>query len=410
MIEEWTEAPPRCDGFERLSPLGRGGMGVVYRAFEPALQRWVALKMLPAEGVDTPEARASFHAEAQRLARIAHPNIVPIHTFGESEGRPFFTMTYVEGETLQASLRAAAVGDTTKTSGWFRRGDEAAARRANLASCVVARALSGALEHLHGAGVVHRDLKPANVLLDPVGRPILVDLGVAAEAGGAPVDDGLVPPGTVRFMAPELLRPEGARSGPTADVYALGLVLFEMLTLRPAFAQEELGALVDAVRSGDKPTLREVDPDAPAALDAIVERATAVDAGARFADAGEMSHALLRATGDLGDASEITHLVLGDEITRALAPEGRVRGRLRAWLPFGASLALGVAIGASGLPRSDAPVQAPPASAPPHRAANSPRAEPEPTDSSPDSPRPLARLESPSDAMRPAFDRGLRLR
>ncbi len=409
MIEDWTEAPPRCDGFERLSPLGRGGMGVVYRAFEPALQRWVALKMLPAEGVDTPEARARFHAEAQRLARIAHPNIVPIHTFGESEGRPFFTMTYVEGETLQESLRGAAVGDATRASGWFRRGDEAAERRANLASCVVARALSGALEHLHGAGVVHRDLKPANVLLDPVGRPILVDLGVAAEAGGSPADDGLFPPGTVRFMAPELLAAGAAPSGPAADVYALGLVLFEMLTLRPAFAQEELGALVDAVRSGDKPTLREVDPDLPAALDAIVRRATAVDAGARYADAGEMSEALLRATGDLGDASEITHLVLGDELTRALAAEGKVRGRLRAWLPFGASLALGVAIGASGLPRSNAPAPVASSPAPSPRTAGPPDAEPDPTPGPAATvQRPLARLAPRDGGARP--EPGIHLR
>lgn len=354
MTDALKERPPRIDGYESLTPLARGGMGIVYRARQSALERWVALKVLPHELLDTPRARERFRDEAHRLARIGHPNIVPIHTFGESEGRPYFTMAYVEGETLQQVLRAAAIGDESRFGSWFRAVDPDDGGRAQLAACIVCRALADALEHLHGVGVVHRDVKPANVLIDPVGRPMLVDLGISHEPA-APDDDDDPPPGTLRYMAPELLGPRWNDIDGRADVYALGLTLFEMLTLTPAFGHEEIGALVDAIRRGERPSLREFDRRIPAALAEIVEKATATLAADRFATAGAMGDALKGATAALADEAGISHLALGSELEAArLVVVNRDleerRRRARRWSPVAVAGLFVLGLGVAGVP------------------------------------------------------------
>ncbi len=229
-------------GYDLLGILGQGGMGVVYKARQVQLNRTVALKMMRA-GVETSaEGRRRFRAEAEAVARLQHPNIVQVHDVGEFNGQLYFSMEFVAGSSLAYQLtgplpvpRAAALLET------------------------LARAVHAA----HQAGVIHRDLKPGNVLLTAEGTPKIADFGLAKRVNAA---ETLTQAGTVmgtpQYMSPE--QAEGKAIGPTADVYALGAILYECLTGRPPF-------------NGDSPleVLRDVvtrEPVAPALLRAGLPR------------------------------------------------------------------------------------------------------------------------------------------
>ena len=313
-----TEDLPEIEGYDITRALGRGGMGIVYLAWERTLDRWVALKMLPPHLQDDPHALERFRREARQLARVEHPNVVQIHSFGEHEGRPYFSMAYVEGEPLSRTLLAAAIGDESPFASWFRRG-ATTPRKADVAACVVTRGICSALADIHALGVVHRDVKPANVLLDQRGRPVLVDFGVACDPTSTRLTGDAPQPGTLRFMAPEQYESSGNDVDTRTDIYAVGLLLFEMLTLRPAFSHEDIGPLIESIRAGDKPTPREVDRRIPKALDAIVTQATDVEPRRRFSNVTELADALKRAMETLADEAEITQLALGAELNHALA-------------------------------------------------------------------------------------------
>jgi serine/threonine-protein kinase len=209
-------APPELSGYEVQEELGRGGMGVVYRAWDRRLNRPVALKVLLAGAYARPEERERFRREAESEAGLRHPNIVQIYDVGDLDGRPYFTMEFVEGDSLAARLAGAPMPPC-----------EAAA---------LVETLADAVQAAHNGGVIHRDLKPANVLLTADGTPKVTDFGLARRLDGG---EGLTQTGAVlgtpSYMAPEQAQGDSDSIGPAADVYALGAILYEALTGRPPF-------------------------------------------------------------------------------------------------------------------------------------------------------------------------------
>ena len=212
----WTAQPPHLSGYEVRDELGRGGMGVVYRAWDQRLHRPVAVKMLLAGDFARPDERERFQREAEAAAGLRHVNIVQVYHVGDFEGRPYFTMEFVEGGSLAEKLAGAPLP-------------------ARLAAALVAT-LAEAVQAAHDRGIVHRDLKPGNVLLTVDGTPKIADFGLARRLDeGAGLTQSGAPLGTPNYMAPEQARGQTHSIGPAADVYALGAILYEMLTRRPPF-------------------------------------------------------------------------------------------------------------------------------------------------------------------------------
>jgi serine/threonine protein kinase/lipoprotein NlpI len=207
---------PTISGYEILDEIGRGGMGVVYKARHRALKRLVALKMILAGPYAGPEQLARFRIEAEAAARLQHPNLVQIYEVGEQEGRPYLALEFVAGGSLDKKLNGTPMP---------------APRAAQLVE-----ALARAIDAAHQAGIIHRDLKPANVLLTADGTPKITDFGLAKrldESAGETASGTVI--GTPSYMAPEQARGQSKHIGPAADVYALGAILYELLTGRPPF-------------------------------------------------------------------------------------------------------------------------------------------------------------------------------
>ena len=274
MADELRDALERAIGFQYdiIGLLGRGGMGAVYHAHEKALDRPVAIKVLPPDAVGG-DARERFLREARTAARLTHPNIVPLFTFGETQGLVYYVMGYVDGESLEQRLRRGAL--------------DAETARALLAQ------LAGALHYAHEQGVVHRDVKPDNVLIERgTGVAKLTDFGIAKRSTGGETLTGTgLLMGTPKYMSPEQAsgdRDLDARS----DIYALGLVGYAMLTGRPPFDGGSVQEILTQQVTREAPSLRKLLPDLESPLVTAVERALRKSPEDRWESGRSMADAL----------------------------------------------------------------------------------------------------------------------
>ena len=254
-----------------LGPLlGRGGMGVVHRAYDTEQAREVALKLLPEHLATDAAFVERFRNESFAAARLTDPHVVPIHRFGEIEGRLYIDMRLVEGSDLARTIAAdGPLGPERAVS-------------------FVAQAAQ-ALDAAHAAGLVHRDVKPSNLLVTPADFVYLVDFGIAHAIGRA--GTGLTARGFAVGCA-DYLSPERIKGGAVdhrADVYALGCVLHEALTGRTVFTAPDSTSLVDAHLHATPPRPSELVPDLPAGLDDVVARALAKDPDDRYPSAGALA-------------------------------------------------------------------------------------------------------------------------
>jgi hypothetical protein len=289
-----TAPLPAIPDYELLRELGRGGMGVVYLARHLPLKRLVALKMLPTTSA-TPDQLARFRIEAEALARMQHPNVVPIYDVGEFQGHPFFTMEYVAGPSLAGLLDG-------------RPQDVAASAR-------LVEVLARAVDAVHHCGIIHRDLKPANVLLSfsrerpasdsgesLAGRsrlneaiPKITDFGIAKDQMAARrlTRAGEVM-GTPSYMAPEQVRNKPSGVGPAADIYSLGSVLYELLTGRPPFDAVTPVEIIAKLLNQEPVSPSVLRPRLPADLATICLKCLEKSPGRRYASARDLADDLRR--------------------------------------------------------------------------------------------------------------------
>jgi serine/threonine-protein kinase len=264
----------RVPGYELLGEIGRGSMGVVYKAREQRLNRVVALKMILAGGHASANDLARFRREAEAVAALQHPHIVQIYAVGEAGGLPYCALEYVAGGTLAEHTDGGALPP----------------RRAAELIATLARTV----QYAHERNIVHRDLKPANVLLAEDGTPKIADFGLAKRPGSAtgPTQTGAIL-GTPSYMAPEQAG-DGKRVGPPADVYALGAILYELITGRPPFkAATPLDTMMQVV-SDEPPPPRRLNPQVPRDLETICLKCLHKDPRRRYASAGELAEDLPR--------------------------------------------------------------------------------------------------------------------
>ena len=278
-------------GYELLREIGRGGMGVVYEARQPSLNRVVALKLILPHRLASPADIQRFQREAETTARLDHPHILPIYEVGECDGQPFFTMKYVEGGSLAArmtdyALPAAAV---------FERQSRIERRRQQLAVATLVKKVAEAVAHANQSGVLHRDLKPGNILLDAAGEPFVADFGLAKwldhDAGLTFSRVGIGTPG---YAAPEQLGEGDRRQTTAADVYGMGAVLYELLTGRVPFRKATTLATLKAVLEEPPQPPHQIVPGIDSDLETICLKCLEKDPGQRYPTAAKLAAELER--------------------------------------------------------------------------------------------------------------------
>jgi WD40 repeat protein/tRNA A-37 threonylcarbamoyl transferase component Bud32 len=271
---------PTIAGYQIEAELGRGGMGVVYRARQVRLNRPCALKMILAGAHATPEAAARFLAEAEAIARLQHPQIVQIHHIGEADGLPFFELEFVPGGSLDRKLNGTP---------WPPR------QAAHLAE-PLARGIAAA----HALGIVHRDLKPANVLLADDATPKITDFGLAKALGsesGLTRSEAIL--GSPSYMAPEQAGGQAKTAGPAADIYAVGAILYELLTGRPPFRGATVLETLEQVKTAEPVPPSRLVPGLPRDAETIALKCLQKDPAKRYASAEALAEDLRRFLADV---------------------------------------------------------------------------------------------------------------
>jgi serine/threonine protein kinase len=311
--------------FEVRRLLGKGGMGAVYLAHDPSLDREVAVKVLPNRLARDGAIVARFQREARSLAKLRHPNLMHIYTVGEYGGRPFFAMEYVRGSTLKSVI--AKTGPLPPEQALHICGE-----------------VMSALAKVHKAEMVHRDIKPGNIMVDEDGRAVLMDFGLAREEQDLSLTADHTVLGTPSYMSPEQAR--GDRVDARTDIYSLGIVLYEMLAGAPPFKGKTSFELLRQHIEAAVPPLLEARPDLPAAYDSVVRAALAKPPGDRFQTVGQMAAALaeispsatlIRTARETGDTAPT---LISRRSTQAAPPERKPRGTWLWWAVTAAAVTL----------------------------------------------------------------------
>ncbi len=271
-------------GYQLLERIGEGGMGIVYKARQPSLNRIIALKLLRSGAWAGETEIKRFHREAQSAARLAHPNLVAIHEVGEENGQHFFSMEFVEGSSLAQVIHRTPLPP------------ERAAR--------YVRIIAEAIQYAHDRGVLHRDLKPSNVLIDATDQPRVTDFGLARQIDSEPRDTNAEPHssltlsgailGTPSYMPPEQAQGRRQMIGPTSDVYSLGAILYDCLTGRPPFRADTPVDTLRQVVESEPAAPRLLNRKVPRDLEPICLKCLAKEPGQRFRTARELAEDLSR--------------------------------------------------------------------------------------------------------------------
>jgi serine/threonine protein kinase len=252
--------------YEILSELGRGAMGVVFKAQDPLIGRLIALKTITASVAEDPGLLERFRGEAKAAGALQHPNIVTIYEMGESDGAPFIAMEYLEGESLAALIDRRAPIPLPQKVGYL------------VQTC-------RALQYAHRRGVIHRDIKPANIMVTLEGEVKVVDFGIARVADASKTQTGTLL-GTLAYISPQQIRGKGGNA--LSDIWSLGIVLYELLAGRRPFQGENHAALMLSIMHNDPVPLRELLAGCPPQLDAISQRALAKDETVRYQSMEEL--------------------------------------------------------------------------------------------------------------------------
>ncbi|GAB4445621.1 MAG: hypothetical protein OHK0041_03310 [Anaerolineales bacterium] len=264
--------PEKIGRYEIRAELGRGGMATVYHGYDPRFEREVAVKVLPSELLHSdPQFKLRFEREAKIIAQLEHPSIVPVYDVGEENGQPYFVMRYMNGGSLAERIKqkVMSVEEAAKILGQIAPG----------------------LDEAHSKGIVHRDLKPSNILFDSKGTPYISDFGIAklSQSQASSVTGSAII-GTPAYMAPE--QAAGETVDGRSDIYALGIILFEMLTGRQPYEADTPMAVAIKHITDPVPHILEANPSLPADVDAIIQTAMAKRKEDRFSTAMELVDAL----------------------------------------------------------------------------------------------------------------------
>lgn len=268
--------PEKIGRYEIRAELGRGGMATVYHGYDPRFEREVAVKVLPSELLHSdPQFKLRFEREAKIIAQLEHPSIVPVYDVGDEGGQPYFVMRYMNGGSLSERIKAKvmSIEEAAKILGQIAPG----------------------LDEAHSKGIVHRDLKPSNILFDAKGTPYISDFGIAklSQAQASSVTGSAII-GTPAYMAPEQASGETVDS--RSDIYALGIILFEMLTGRQPYEADTPMAIAIKHITDPVPHILEANPNLPPDVEAIIQTAMAKNKDNRFSTAMELVETL-RAVG-----------------------------------------------------------------------------------------------------------------
>lgn len=257
--------------YQIVGPLGEGGMAAVYKAYQPAMERYVALKVLPRHFANDPQFTARFQQEAKLLAQLQHPHILPVFDYGQSDGYTYIAMPFVQSGTLADSLQGQPLP---------------------LARiCQVITQVGEALNYAHTRGLIHRDVKPGNVLIDESGNCLLTDFGLArmVEESVKLTNSGAIV-GTPAYMSPE--QGSGQKLDARSDIYSLGIILYEMVTGRVPYRAETPIAVIFKHIQDPLPPVHTLNPNLPEAVELVVLKALSKNPEDRYPTAGDMARSL----------------------------------------------------------------------------------------------------------------------